>query len=123
MKPLDQSEKCRRAGASTPLLAGLLVAGLCVGLGVADAQVPTAADIAACNREAREGVGSGMASPTSKDVAGADAARKARAPEPSGADARVTSSADPHVHGMDVVGAPNAAYRAAYRVCMRRSGF
>ena len=126
MKKQDGSKKRGCAGTRIGrhgTLAVLLVAGLSGGFGVAYAEVPTAGDIAACNREAREGLREGMASPTSKDEAGADAARKARGVEPSGARAHVTQSPDPHVHGMDAVGAPDAAYRAAYRVCMRRSGF
>ena len=126
MKRQNESKKRWYAGTRIGrhgTLAVLLVAGLSGGFGVSYAEVPTAADVAACNREAREGLRGGMASPTSKDEAGADAARKARAVEPSGASAHVTQSPDPHVHGMDAAGAQDAAYRAVYRVCMRRNGF
>jgi hypothetical protein len=36
---------------------------------------------------------------------------------------QVTHSPDLQIHGMDGEGAKDAAYRAAYRVCMRRDGF
>ena len=114
----------------TLAVATAFVAGLCVGSGVAHADVPTVGDIAACNQEAREGLRAGTASPTSKDEAGAHAARKARAETVEllgatgpGATGRLAQSADPQIHGMDVEGARDAAYRAAYRVCMRKNGF
>ena len=93
--------------------------------GMVHADVPTAGDIAACNQEAREGVRDRAASPTSKDQAGADAARTAGAQtaEGRGAKTAVTQSSDPQIHGMDGEGAKDAAYRAAYRVCMRQKGF
>jgi hypothetical protein len=96
------------------VVATLVVAGLHGALGIAHADVPTAGHVAACNQEARDGVKGPAASPTSKDEAGADAARKARAETP---------SPDPQIDGMDAEGAKNAAYRAVYRVCMRKSGF
>jgi hypothetical protein len=103
----------------------LLVAGVHAGIGLAHADVPTAEDIAACNQEAREGVHGRVAAPTSKDVVGAVAARKAdlETAKGSGPLAVVTQSPDPQVHGMDGEGAKDAAYRAIYRVCMRRNGF
>ena len=118
MKP--RSELTRTLAAAT-----LLVAGFSGALGIAHADVPTAADIAACNREAREGVGGRAVSPTSRDVAEADAARKVDTGtvEPPGVAAHVTQSPDPQIHGMDGEGAKDATYRAAYRVCMRQKGF
>jgi len=99
-----------------PALVLLLVAGSFGGVGVADAEVPTAGDIAACNREARDQRAGGAASPTSKDEAGAVAARKA-------SDGQPAHSLDAQVHGLDADGAHDATYRASYRVCMRRHGF
>jgi hypothetical protein len=106
----------------------LLVAALHIGSGVAHGQVPTVADIAACNEEARLGVGA--ATPTTKDLAGADAARRAAADTATvlgapgmGAAPSATQSPDPQIQGMDGRGAADAMYRATYRVCMRRSGF
>ena len=128
MKRPDESKQRGCAGTRIGrrgTLAVLLVAGLSGGLGVAYAEVPTAGDIAACNREARERFQSGAASPTSKDEAGADAARKARDETATlpGTSGHPTHSADPQIHGMDGAGAQDAVYRAAYRVCMRRRGF
>jgi hypothetical protein len=87
--------------------------------------VPTAKDIATCNREAQAGVRDRAVSPTSKDEAGAGAARKASAEgvERPGETSAVTQSADPQIHGMEGEGAKDAAYRGAYRVCMRQKGF
>jgi hypothetical protein len=106
-------------------VAMLLGAGLHGTFGMAHADVPTAADFAACNEQAREGVRDRAASPTSKDEAGADAARTVggATAESRAAKAAVTQSGDPQIHGMDSDGAKNAAYRAAYRVCMRQKGF
>jgi hypothetical protein len=106
----------------------LLVAGQHLGFGSAHAQVPTIDNIAACNQEAR--LRAGTATPTTKDHAGADAARRSAAdsttlrgaPGPEATTA-VMQSPDPHIHGMDGSGAVDAAYRAAYRVCMRQNGF
>ena len=128
MKRRDESKQRGCAGTRIGrhgTLAVLLLAGLSGGLGVAYAEVPTAGDIAACNREARERLQRGAASPTSKDEAGADAARKAREETTKlpGANEHATHSADPQIHGMDGTGAQDALYRAAYRVCMRRHGF
>lgn len=101
----------------TLVLAILLLAGLHGALGIAHADVPGAGDIAACNREAQERVRGRAGPPTSKDEAGADAARKAVAGPAE------TQSGDAQIHGMEGEGAKDAAYRAAYRVCMRRHGF
>ncbi len=103
----------------------LLAAGVHGGLGLAQADVPNAGHIAACNRAAHEEVRGRAASPTSKDEAGADAARKAGADTVAnpGVIMAATQSTDPQIHGMGGEGAKNAAYRAAYRVCMRQSGF
>ena len=132
MKQQDESRKrgCAgtligRHGPSRRTLAVLVVASLAGGFGVAYGEVPTAGDIAACNREARDRLESGTASPTSKDKAGADAARKGRdeTAKLPGASGLATHSPDPQIHGMDGEGAQDAVYRAAYRVCMRRHGF
>jgi hypothetical protein len=103
----------------------LLAAGVHGALGLAHADVPTAGNIAACNRAAHEELRGSASSPTPKDEAGADAARKAGADtvERPGVILAETQSGDPQIHGMGGEGAKNAAYRAAYRVCMRQSGF
>ena len=90
--------------------------------GPADAQVPTAADIAACNREAPEAVKAGTASPTTGDLARAGNVRADITPS-IGDKTTVIESSDPQIHGMSAEGAKTAAYQAAYRSCMRRKGF
>lgn len=105
-----------------------IVLGVALHLGavIVHADVPTIADMTACNQEAREGSRDRSASPISKDQVDAEAARRGRVGTPilSGAGgAAVTQSEDPQIHGMDADGATDAAYRAAYRVCMRRRGF
>jgi hypothetical protein len=113
--------KPRDALALVILLGGALLATF----DVAHADVPTAIDIAACNQEARERVQAPAASPTSKDESGADAARRAGEGTTAGrgVSVAVTQSSDPQIQGMDGEGAKDAAYRAVYRVCMRRRGF
>jgi hypothetical protein len=89
------------------------------------ADVPSAVDMATCNEEAREGARDRSASPTSKDRVDAEAARRGREGTTiqSGETKAITQSEDPQIHGMDAQGATDAAYRAAYRVCMRKRGF
>jgi hypothetical protein len=92
---------------------------------IVHADVPTTADMTACNQEARHEARDHSASPTSKDQADAEAARRQRAGTAAipGAAGAATQSEDPQIHGMDAQGATDAAYRAAYRVCMRKRGF
>ena len=107
------------------LTTAALMAGLCIGGGFADAAVPTVADMTACNEEAREAVRGRTAFPTTTDEARAENSRQA-APntiERTDATGTITESADPQIQGMDAVGARDAAYRAGYRVCMRKKGF
>jgi hypothetical protein len=80
--------------------------------------VPTAENFAACNAEARDatksrGGDSAAASPIMKDQQRADDARRGDAGR----------SEDPQLTGIDPEGAKNPAYQAAYRTCMRKSGF
>ena len=109
----------------TLAVAVLIVAGLHGALGIAHADVPTAKDIAVCNQEAQVGVRGSSVSPTSKDEANAGAARRGGAETVvhPGQTAAGTQSSDPQIHGMEGEGAKDAAYRAAYRVCMRQKGF
>jgi hypothetical protein len=91
----------------------------------ADGQVPTPADIAACNEEAPRAIKTGSASPNGGDHARADTARGGGVPM-TGSNAATgggVESPDPQIHGMQRAGANNAAYQAAYRSCMRRKGF
>ena len=106
-------------GVAPPLFVGFIL------FGSAEAAVPTAVDIAECNREAKERPEDRSSFPTAKDKADAEAARQtggsARGDVPG---AEVTmQSADPQLAGMDSDGAKDPVYRAAYRVCMRRKGF
>src|SRR5213594_1804549 len=102
------------------LTAALLVIGELVY-----ADVPTVADVVACNEEAREAVRGRTASPTAKDEARAEDARKGgrNTTERTDATGTITQSPDPQIEGMDARGAKDAAYRAGYRVCMRKKGF
>ena len=101
-------------------IAGLLVVGK-----LAHADVPTIADVTACNEQAREAVRGRTASPTAKDEARAEDARNGGRNTAERADATgtITQSPDPQIQGMDARGAKDAAYRAGYRVCMRKKGF
>jgi len=106
------------------LTAGGLLAVLFVG-DLAYADVPTAADMIACNEEARDAVRGRTTSPTAKDEARAEDARKGgrNTTERTDATGTITQSPDPQIEGMDARGAKDAAYRAGYRVCMRKKGF
>lgn len=123
--------KGERPVARSALIALFLMAALIGIPGSTRADVPTALDAAACNRQAREEVRSGTASPIARDTAQAEDARRAENARQGGpgperdADraATVTRSPDPQIDGMDAEGARDAAYRAAYRVCMRQKGF
>jgi hypothetical protein len=85
---------------------------------IASGSVPESKDFAACNAEARDALKSGASAPSSaspimKDRERADDAKRGDAPR----------SDDPQLTGIDTDGAKNPAYQAAYRTCMRRSGF
>ena len=106
----------------TRAVAVLLVTGLS---GIACADVPTGGDIVSCNEEARQQARGRTTTPTEKDEADANAARTTgtAAGDSRSSTAASTQSSDPQIHGMDGEGAKHAAYRAVYRVCMRRKGF
>jgi hypothetical protein len=97
-------------------LVTVAIATLAAEPSVVSADTPTAAHFAACNAEAKRGADAGVASPTTKDHMNAEAARKA-------SPAKAPYSSDPQLVGMDREGTMDAAYQAAYRTCMRRSGF
>ena len=93
----------------------LLVA---TGATTGERSVPTAENFAACNAEARDalkrgGDDSAAASPIMKDHQRADDARRGDA----------SRAEDPQLTGIDPDGAKHPAYQAAYRTCMRKSGF
>jgi len=92
--------------------------------GRVDGEVPTAADVAACNQLAPQVIKTGSASPIMGDHARAELARgQATATNSPGVTRIAIESSDPQIHGMEGDGAQNAAYQAAYRSCMRRKGF
>jgi hypothetical protein len=88
------------------------------GLSQARAETPTEADFRACNAEADAAVKSGTPAPTTKDHARAEAERKSE-----GSTGAKSSANDPQLRGMARERADDASYQAAYRTCMRRSGF
>ena len=89
-----------------------------------EAQVPTAADFAACNREAPQLAKAGTTSPIEGDYARAGGQRAgAVTTKSTGSAGKAIESSDPQIHGMEAEGARDAAYQAAYRGCMRRRGF
>lgn len=90
------------------------------------AEIPTAADFAACNAAAQSAVRAGTAIPTTKDYMHAEAARKSHAAIAQSIDSTGNAAAyssDPQLVGMEIEGTVDAAYQAAYRTCMRRRGF
>jgi hypothetical protein len=96
------------------LIAALVLASTTTG---STTSVPNAQNFAACNAEARDAVksrsGEGTAaSPLMKDRQRAGEARQG---EP--------DRQDPQLAGIDPEGAKDPAYQAAYRTCMRKSGF
>ena len=95
-----------------------IVAALLLTASTAATSVPTADNFAACNAEARDALkrpsaDSPAASPIIKDEQRAGDARRG---EPNRSD-------DAQLTGIDPEGAKNPAYQAAYRSCMRKSGF
>jgi hypothetical protein len=108
-------------------MAALLVVAAWIDVERAEADVATRTHVAACNEEAKEAARAGTAAPNVKDERQAADARtvkprQSELDDPTGAPARIKSE-DPQLDGMSSDGAKNAVYRAAYRVCMRKSGF
>lgn len=90
----------------------------------AHGEVPTAADFAACNKQAPDAVKAGTATPISRDhVRANDARAAATMTHPADFTSTIIESSDPQIHGMEAQGATDARYQAAYRSCMRRKGF
>jgi hypothetical protein len=97
----------------TPIIAALLLAAA-----TGATSVPNAENFAACNAEARDALkrptaDSPAASPIIKDEQRAEEARRGE----------TKRSDDAQLTGIDAEGAKNPAYQAAYRSCMRKSGF
>lgn len=90
------------------------------------ADVPKTQDVAACNREAQDAIRSDSPSrsntmPNASDRSRATTARQEESR--SGGTGQATRSPDPQLEGMDAEGAKDPEYQAAFRSCMRRSGF
>jgi hypothetical protein len=128
---------------------GLLIvasATLLLTAGPVAAASPTAAEIAACNKEAKTEAGTASASPgTAPGVPGQprevpdarggvltgaplgpDAARPdgpgaRRSSDPTGR--TITGSEDPQLEGVDAEASQDPVYLAAYKRCMRQRGF
>jgi hypothetical protein len=102
----------------------VLVLTLFLGLAatrMVGAEVPTSADVAACNEDAPDAIKTGSASPTVGDHTRAEGVRGDATT--ANVTVRVIQSSDPQIHGMEAEGAKDAAYQAAFRSCMRRKGF
>ena len=108
---------------------GIIVPALVLLLSLAaaqpvESQVPSASDYAACNREAPQAAKAGTDSPTKGDHVRANRERAGAVTTNSTEfTGKVIESSDPQIHGMEVEGAKDATYQAAYRSCMRRKGF
>lgn len=103
-----------------------VIVSLAAAATTVSAETPTAADFAACNAQAQAAVEAGTATPTAKDYMHAAAARTGSATTAPSIDSTrkvVPYTSDPQLAGMVTAGTTDAAYQAAYRTCMRRSGF
>jgi len=109
--------------ARSALVLVLTVLGSLAATLPAAGQVPTTADVAACNDEAPQAIKTGRASPTTGDHARAARARSDASANAPGVVSAVIESSDPQIHGMEGEGAKSPVYQAAYRSCMRRKGF
>jgi hypothetical protein len=116
----------RRFSGSCVVLVACAVGGVVMSTPVG-ADVPKAADVAACNTEAQDAIRPGSAAARGSAVPNPgdqSRAAEARQGDPSSeTTARVTRSRDAQLEGMDAEGAKDAAYQAAFRGCMRRNGF
>ena len=93
----------------------------------ASAQIPTKEDSIHCNEKVKEELGTASASPR---LDASDPNRPAPSPEVNRPTAEVQKEsakdnrvADPQLQGIDPEGAKDPAYVAAYKKCMRQSGF
>jgi hypothetical protein len=103
------------------LVATVVVTNLIAAALIVYAETPTEANFTACNTDAPAAMKAGIVTPTTKDHKRVEAARKGSAAIPHSTDS--TGSSDPQLVGMAPEGITDAAYQAAYRTCMRRSGF
>ena len=95
-----------------------------LGLGaVARADVPKPEDVATCNSEAKAAVRKGSAAPSTPAPTATDERRAADLRRRDASPTTSTPTSDPQIEGMDVQGAKNPMYQAAYRTCMRKNGY
>jgi hypothetical protein len=112
--------------ARSVVIATVVVTNLAVGTVTIYAETPTEANFAACNADAPAAMRAGTAPPTAKDYMRVEAARKDGAAIAHSTDSKgrvIKGFSDPQLVGMASEGITDAAYQAAYRSCMRRSGF
>jgi len=88
-------------------------------LGPALAQVPAPADMKSCNEKAKSELETASASPRTEIER--PYVEPPKPEPPRGEVAR--GAADPQLEGMDAEAGKDPAYRAAYKACMRKSGF
>jgi len=86
------------------------------------AEVPTAADFAACNTKAAEESAADTASASPRTDLPKDATRLPADAKPKAA-GTLSSDKDPQVEGLAADRAGDKVYVAAYRSCMRQRGF
>lgn len=90
------------------------------------AAIPTAEDFTHCNETAKKEMETAAASPQTDDTKAKVIAAAANAPKepPANTGKPVTKTeADPQLQGIDPEGEKDPAYIAAYKSCMRKSGF
>jgi hypothetical protein len=115
-------------GSMTIATGALLIVSLLGMLAVtqAYAEVPTAADFAACNTKAAEDVKADAASaspraPLPKDATELPSDTRTQPRDPAGR--TLSSEKDPQIEGLAADRANDKVYVAAYRACMRQRGF
>jgi hypothetical protein len=110
---------------ATGALLALSLFGM-LALAPAHAEVPTAADFAACNAKAAQDVKADAASASPRGDLPKDATQlppdtRTQQSDPTGR--TLSSEKDPQIEGLDAARAGDKVYVAAYRGCMRQRGF
>jgi hypothetical protein len=110
---------------ATGSLLALSLLGM-LALAPAHAEVPTAADFAACNAKAAQDVKADAASASPRAELPKDATQlpsDTRTQPGDAAGRTLSSQKDPQIEGLDADRASDKVYVAAYRSCMRQRGF
>ena len=85
---------------------------------------PTREDVTHCNEKAKMEMSTASASPSTRsDAVKAASANAPKAPPPDTGKPVTKTEADPQLQGIDPEGEKDPAYIAAYKACMRQSGF